>query len=254
MKAITYAAMSMMLTLSTCAATAPAFAQESTNKMYTQMLSPVAQLNRTCSTTLVQSKLDKEGDVSTIFLTAKHCTDGSKLHQEVYIPVYKNNRLIREDLYRAVVDREDYRSDLATVKLLDTDTVFGNVATVAEVDVPLVEGEPVWTIGWSAGKSRTMTSGVFGNRESLPFPSPTVETEYFRATSAIVGGNSGGSLFHKNAETENYELIGVTSAGRRDANFMGYYVTIDDIRKFLKIAAPEGFGDKKETKKTPASN
>lgn len=210
-------------------------------KIAAQMLAPVVQLNRNCSASIIYSNRDeKSGKVETLVLTAKHCVDADGLIQTVHVPVYESNRLVREGAYKAVVVGKDWRSDLALLKLQDTTTYFAEVARLAPEDVELIEGEDVWSVGYSRGEIRTITEGLFGARTSIPFPVSTKDTEYFRATAQIAGGNSGGLLFHK-TDAGDYELIGVTSAGMQGSDFMAYYTAVNAIREYLKTIAPQMF-------------
>lgn len=210
-----------------------------------QMLAPVAQINRSCSAPIIYSGKPKVADPSnpnavvTYLLSAKHCANDDGLIQDVYIPVYDNNRIVKEEVYKAVIDKKFVKHDLATYRLLDDKTVFTNVAQLADEDVELYEGEKVWTVGYSLGEVRTITDGLFGNRVSIPFPDPKKDMEYFRSTPQIAGGNSGGSLFHHNKETNSYEIIGTTSAAIGASDFVGYYVPIDVIHDFLSYALPD---------------
>lgn len=207
------------------------------NQKMDQMLSPVVQINRNCSATIIKSERDpKTQEVETLLLTAKHCVnDAGNKTQEVFIPVYQDNLVVKEDLYKAKVFKIFVDHDLALLKLLDDSEVFKNVARIAKEDVKLYEGEPTWTVGWSHAEIRTITDGAFNSRTVMLFPNPNVETEYFRATPQIAPGNSGGALFHKNLEHGYYELIGVTSAVIPTSDFMGYYVPIDAIDTFLNM-------------------
>jgi S1-C subfamily serine protease len=205
-------------------------------KLRDQALAPVVQLNRTCSATVIHSDRDEtSGEVTTLVLTAKHCVDGetNRLHT-IYIPIYdKANRLVREDAWKVKVHGTFYKHDLALLRVVDTATLFPVVAKLAAKDVALVEGEPTTVVGYPYGFGRTKTAGEFGNRESIPFPDRSKDTEYFRATPGVAGGNSGGALFHETASGD-FELIGVTSAGF-DVGHINYFVPIDAIREYVDM-------------------
>jgi len=206
-------------------------------KMQNQMVSLTAQLNGNCSATLIHSKRDEaSGDVSTIFLTAKHCVDGQKSDVKIELPVYHKNRLVKREQYLARVKGQWYAGDLALVELKDKATWFPAVAKIGPAE-PLIEmGDDVWAVGYPLGWSLTITKGLFGIIETNDFAVPG--TEYYRATADIAGGNSGGALWHVNAAGD-YELIGVTAARARSDAFIGLYTRAEDIHAYLKVALPE---------------
>lgn len=205
-----------------------------------QMLSPSVQLNRNCSGTIVYSgESDIPGENVTYILTAKHCVPDATVTQEVFIPTYQSNKIVKEELYTGKVEKLYWYHDLAVVVLFDTETVFENIADVAETGVELFEGEDIWTVGYSRGMTRTISDGLFGNRQNITVETLKPNVEFFRATSPIAGGNSGGALFHKDAETGGYTLIGVTSAGMVGHDFINFYVPIEEINTFLKTILPK---------------
>lgn len=209
-------------------------------KMQEQMFGPVVQLERNCSGTVFYSGPTKPADdgdkTVTLILTAKHCIDGAIGTFIVNIPVYQGGRVVKEEAYRAKVRGSAYSADLAVVELIDAETVLDNLVTLAPADVTPVEGEDVWTVGYSSGLVRTVTEGLFGSREWFEFEGK--EREYFRATPQVVGGNSGGALFRRN-EAGGYEQAGVTVLYMPQTDFIVWYVPIDQIRDYLKTAAPE---------------
>lgn len=217
-------------------------------KLDAQALSPVVQVNRTCSGALVHSARGDKG-VETFVVTAKHCvSDTQARSQTVYVPVYQGNRVVREAAYRASVEGVSFKADVALLRLADTETLFPGLVRLAPDAPDLVEGEDVWTVGYSRGGIRTVTEGLFGARESIPFPSATADTEYFRATAQIAGGNSGGALFRRTAAGD-YEMIGLTTAVVPPSDFIGYYTPIETVRAYLKqrsiAGRPEPFGGDK---------
>jgi hypothetical protein len=207
-------------------------------KLQKEVLGFTAQLNGNCSATLVYSDRDKKsGDVTTLFLTAKHCVaDAGDSDQVVDIPVYQNSRIVKKDRYIAKVHGKYYKADLALVELKDRQTWFERVGQMADAKVQLFMGEPTWTVGYPLGQSLTITAGMFTSFETVDYPSPGVE--YFRATPDIAPGNSGGALWHQTV-TGDYELIGVTTAGYRGLPYMALYTPITDIRAYLDVALPK---------------
>lgn len=217
------------------------------DKMREQMFAVTAQLNGNCSSSLIYSDRDeKSGEVSTVFLTAKHCVAGEKSDMTIDIPVYQDNRVVKKDRYVARVMGEWYKGDLALVKLRDTRTLFDKPAHIAAADPGLIMGQDVWTVGYPLGMGLTVTKGLFGSLETNDFDKPG--TEYFRATPDIAGGNSGGAMYRITTGGD-YELIGVTAARARSDSFIGLYTSIFDIHEYLKVALPDAV---KEPSKPPS--
>ncbi len=207
-------------------------------KMQAQMLSPVVQLEHNCSGTVIYSGPQKKAPakISTLILTAKHCIDGVLGTFTVNVPVYQAGRVVKEEAYKAKVRGSSASADLALVELIDDQTVFADIVKLAPADLMPIEGEDVWTVGYSRGMVRTVTQGLFGSRDWLEFEGK--EREYFRATPQIAGGNSGGVLFHMN-DAGDYQQAGVTVLVVPQSDFIGLYVPIDQIHAYLKKAAPE---------------
>lgn len=205
------------------------------SKLQEQALSLTAQLNGNCSATLIYSERDKvTGDVETLFLTARHCISNKSAYQVLDLPVYQNGRVVKKERYIARHKGSWYKGDLALVVLKDKQTWFDRTATIAAATSVPVMGADVVTIGYPAGLQLTVTPGVFGSYETIDYPNPG--TEYFRATPDVIGGNSGGALYHITAAGD-YELLGVTSAAHRQHSFVAFYVPIDQIHEYLKVAA-----------------
>lgn len=210
------------------------------SKLQEQALSHTAQLNGNCSATMIYSDRDKvTGNVETLFLTAKHCISNPADDQVLDLPVYQNGRVVKKERYIARHKGSWYKGDLALVVLKDRQTYFANTAKIAPVSGVPAMGADVVTIGYPAGLQLTVTPGVFGSYETINHPS--AGTEYFRATPDVIGGNSGGALY-RITDAGDYELIGVTSAGHRMHSFVAFYVPVDQIHEYLKVAVPVAVG------------
>lgn len=213
----------------------PAFASD-LERLNQQALSVTAQLNGNCSATLIHS--DREaasGDVSTYFLTAAHCVKDRNIDHNLDLPVYQNGRVVKKERYVARHHGTWHGGDLALIRLKDKQTFFARTATIAPQDAVPPMGANVWTVGYPAGLQLTVTPGVFGSYETIDYPKSG--TEYFRATPDVIGGNSGGALYRV-TDAGDFELIGVTSAARTDHSFVAFYVPIDAIHNYLKVAVP----------------
>lgn len=188
-----------------------------------------------CSGTMVHSDRDEaSGEVTTFILTAKHCTERVRQRLEVIVPVIVDNRVIEERHLMGEVYSRYASHDLALIRLLDEDTVFTTLAALADADVTLMEGEDTYTVGYARAMSRTITEGNFGYIEAAAIDDDP-EREFYRATPAIVGGNSGGALFHR-AEDGKFVMIGVTSGVWNGMWHMGYYVPISAIHAYVDAA------------------
>lgn len=208
--------------------------------MQQQMFGVSAQINNNCSGTLIHSARDnKSGEVETYVLTAKHCVKAEDKLFNVNLPVYQKNRIVKINSYAATVYGKAYFADLALLKLRDKQTWFEHVAKIGSADAELAMGEDVWTVGYPEGRSLTVTTGLFTSAETIDFP--TDGQEYYRATPNIIGGNSGGALFH--LENGEYRLIGVTSARSVWSSWVAYYVPREAIREYLSKALPAAIAE-----------
>lgn len=213
-------------------------------KMQTQMLGVSAQINANCSGTLIHSeRAQKDGEVTTYVLTAKHCINGKGKLQIVDLPVYQKMRVVKTERYWADVKAQDHRADLALLVLKDRQTWFEATATLAAEDTLMVMGERVWTVGYPLGGTLAISEGLFGLMQTVDWPKDGVE--YFRATPDATFGNSGGSLYRA-TDAGDFELIGVVTARMRDNTFMTLYTPITDIAAFLKRVDAKAFGGERK--------
>ena len=95
----------------------------------------------------------------------------------------------------------------------------------------------MWVIGYPLAVTRTITSGLFNGYQTDKFDGSSETTN-------MTNGNSGGMLAQFNDVTGNYELIGVSSMKYNRSEFMGLFVTLDDVREFLRLDV----GQSKSTK------
>lgn len=219
------------------ASTAPAVASS-----LDQIAGASVRLNGNCSGTIIHSDRDEvSGKVKTIVLTAKHCVKGSKpgeTHRIELIEVDDQLREIGSRYYTADVIGQSTASDLAVLKLRDDNTYFGHV-DVAPAEPKVKFGEPILTLGYPAGMSLTLTTGMLGYRDRVGIGGEN-EVSYQRATADVNPGSSGGALYHlKPGKTDDYELLGVTAAMRTGVPYFAFYVPADLINEYVKVAVPE---------------
>lgn len=209
-------------------------------RMQEQLLSPTIRLNGNCSGQLVFSRRDaRSGDVETLVLTAKHCVADQKTDttQSVEMTIYDDglsaDRIV---IYPGDVIGRSASDDIALIRLRDKTTLFESLAAFERGSARLYVGEDVVAVGHPKALAITITRGTLG-----PIERSTVsgsERDYLRSSAPIVGGSSGGGLYHRD-DAGNYRLIGIATAGYRDANFITYFTPIAAIEAYLKVAAPQ---------------
>lgn len=191
------------------------------------------QVNTSCSGTLISSKRDNQsGEVETYILTAKHCTDG-KMDHVVNVPVYNNkSRKVKTVSYLSTLYRESFISDLALLKLKDTDTFFNNTVPIAPRDISLPFGTDVISVSYPLGMSLTFTQGNLGYVETIPpFGKLSQTREFYRATPMVAPASSGSGMYTLN--NNRYELIGTLTGGMMGFPFINLYTPIEEIREFV---------------------
>jgi S1-C subfamily serine protease len=204
----------------------PAYAKPTQIKE--QMVDPVVKIDEDCSGTNVKLKDGK------FILTAAHCTTdrGEGFVVAEIRTTDKDHKLLsyKKIFYDTV--RFDSDKDLALLKVRDPE-YDPPAATIAE-KLLVDEGSNIWVIGYPLAVTRTITVGLFNGYQSDKFHGPKETTKY-RASANMTNGNSGGMLAQHNDASGNYELIGVTSMKYNANEFMGLFVTLDDIRDFLRL-------------------
>lgn len=198
-------------------------------QMQKEMINPVVQLDKQCSGVVI----DTTSTEDTYIVTAEHCVpDPKQLSGYVNLEVRDGAKLVEKNelVYDVLV--KDTKTDLAVIKLrkkgLDLERA------VVGTETPL-EGETTWTVGYPLGLTRTVTQGIFGGYgtlDGLTFEEFGNKEVYYRATPAMMGGNSGGGLFRKT--DKGYELIGITSRGT--SLVIGFYVPNTEINKIVERA------------------
>lgn len=214
------------------------------DKMDKQVRNPSVQVGQDgrpfCSGTIIQSKRDeKTGKVSTGVLTAQHCVDEAPFKNfDIIIPTYgKNGMVVSRQVFVGKISKQGVpANDLAIIQLVDDATSFAErVATIADKSYNPRAGSPIFVSGYPAGKGWVLTEGRFSSREEYGFPDENHETEFYRGTADIMGGNSGGGLFDLTASGD-FQLIGVADwglgAGKGPTSF-GAFTPIDRVSEFV---------------------
>lgn len=206
------------------------------------VFNPSVQIGGFCSGEIVYSDREKKsGEASTYVLTAKHCVSDLKDDSNIVINRFEyseNLRLLKTIGYSGKVYGRSFKSDLALIKLKDKDTVFDDVAKVADLKTPIVYGEEVHVIGYPMGQSMTYTKGNLGFVETVEaFSQNSQSREFYRATPDVVGGSSGSSMFIKTGDE--YRIIGTLTGQYTIGTFMNYFTPLEKIHEYLDIALPK---------------
>ncbi len=95
-------------------------------------------------------------------------------------------------------------------------------------DALLPRGLPVWYSGSPNGARTFMTSGEIAHQDER------IEgLRYILTTTNITFGSSGGPLFVLNGQANSYEVIGLAAIKELNVDYMGYFIPMETIRKFL---------------------
>lgn len=213
------------------------------DKMDKQIRNPSVQIGQDgrpfCSGTIIQSKRDeKTGKVSTGVLTAQHCVNEAPFKNfEITIPKYgSTGMVISREVYVGKISKQGSdTNDLAIIALADDGTSFADrTATVADKSYNPRSGSSVYVSGYPAGRDWAITEGRFSSREEYRFPDESHETEYYRTSASIIGGNSGGGLFDVTTSGD-FQLIGVADwgLGRGGTTTFGAYTPADRVSEFI---------------------
>jgi hypothetical protein len=82
------------------------------------------------------------------------------------------------------------------------------------------------------GLSRVLTDGTFGQIEALQ--DGTRWLDFYRSTPLVMGGNSGGGVFHQ-TEAGAFEIVSVVSRGYPSNSWMNYHVPLPVIAAYMEV-------------------
>lgn len=201
-----------------------------------------------CSATVV----DKDK-----LLTANHCTDNGVMNFKsiTYDEKPKDGSfpMLREEVVYVKVLRSFKGTDSALLGTLDGKPLpesFGkpvDIASVDEVNKNLKLGTPLWAIGYPKIQELTITDGLFTAKTVLDIPEIDDEV-FYKTTVPVTGGSSGGALYMKFGDE--YKLIGTTTAGYRDVDFMTYFASIESVHKTITNMLDAPIKDEVKIQKT----
>ena len=135
---------------------------------------------------------------------------------------------------RAEIIAYDANTDLAVVRLIDTERFVEDVANLMPLEDRLHQFEKVYAVGAGLGFPPFSTDGTVGFNDGL-----WKGNRYVLTTAPIIFGNSGGALFRWSDTSNSYELVGVPSAVS-NAGFSGpvahmaWSIPIETVYKVLE--------------------
>jgi S1-C subfamily serine protease len=156
--------------------------------------------------------------------------DGNELETAVVINANKPN----ERIYPGKVESCNPYHDIAAVKVVGYKSPYV-VDIYSEEDLPMIQLDKVWAVGYPLGVSLYITRGEYQFTHQLSYNSYMC---HFTSVPTYPG-NSGGALFWINPLTQKIKLVGMPSAGNARAEHMGCSVTSRDIREYLRLGKPE---------------
>ena len=129
--------------------------------------------------------------------------------------------------FEAVVEGVDEVTDLAVVKIDDSDDEALPVAALGDSDAVEV-GDWAIAVGNPLGLDNTVTLGIVSTlkRSSSSVGIPGKRLEFIQTDAAINPGNSGGPLVNQNGE-----VIGINTAIRADAMGIGFAIPINKAKE-----------------------
>ena len=207
-------------------------------------------------TVIFSGKVDVDGktEVHTLILTNHHVVKRSIHIKEEWDPrakkeIKKETRDLVEAFWfeyndysimvgktgrRAEIIAYDANTDLAVVRLIDTERFVEDVANLMPLEDRLHQFEKVYAVGAGLGFPPFSTDGTVGFNDGL-----WKGNRYVLTTAPIIFGNSGGALFRWSDTSNSYELVGVPSAVS-NAGFSGpvahmaWSIPIETVYKVLE--------------------
>jgi S1-C subfamily serine protease len=201
-------------------------------------------VNRGCSGTLI-------GINPSLILTNYHCIDGNvetverevttpdgtvvkkKFRKYADVPVeqktYDGFTLTGSANYIAEIVAETKTSDLALLKIKGR-TPHSYFSPIIPDGQPVLRGEKVWIVGNPLGLESTVTAGIISANRSLDPPwADGARVPVLQISGGMSPGNSGGSLYNSKGQ-----LVGIPFAGYQGNGHLGFAVSIDVVKAFLR--------------------
>lgn len=228
-------------------------------QLITQMLYPSVLVDMgkvSGSGTVIHSSWREDGEAWTMVLTNHHVIDdaiklfeefdpkeGEEVKREHRRPV--NVRFWSYNNFSAAIGTSgrtahivawDKHRDLALLRVEDAEKIYENVAILwpEDADGPYVF-QQAWAVGSGLGNPPYPTSGLLSSTTAKDKDGFSL----YQASSPIIFGNSGGSLYVYSETRGNYELIGVPSmisavGWGTPVSHIGWSRPIDEIRTFIR--------------------
>lgn len=182
----------------------------------------------------------------TQLLTANHCVDGKDLNIR-FEKLDAEFKPISIDVRFTKTVRTLKEYDIAMLELKDG-TLPNYVDIAKSGETKLLFGTELVAIGYPKVMEITLTRGQYGQTVSLVDLDSDMKKPFYKLTTPITGGNSGGGLY---AEVDGtWKLIGLTTGGFRDVSFMNYASTMEAVAavtaSLIKLDAPKADDKKAE--------
>ena len=186
-----------------------------------------------CSTTFLRN--DKDG---AMFLTAAHCVDGTGLNvREQTLDQKDLKTVLSEEVFYVKAIRTLKKLDVAILQTMDKSATFTapgvDIAAPAEANEALKFGDKLIVVGYPAAEALSVTEGPYTG--TVPVPGAVandLDAPMYQTTVPVAGGNSGGGLYARIADT--WKLIGTVTAKRMDNDIMTFYQTAETVDTVLK--------------------
>jgi S1-C subfamily serine protease len=195
-----------------------------------------------CSGTLISSELR-------LVLTNFHCIDEAvvkKRDVQVWQTRTDEFEMLGKNVFEAKIVAMNKAKDTAVVQIKDPSL---KKVPVARVSFKYERGEDVWIIGNPVMLEASVVKGIMSNRNRV-IPMSVGDQRYMQFSGGIIGGNSGGSLYNQYGE-----LLGIPSAGYRNATFLGFGIPMEVVMETLRDNCIDYVEDKfVETKTCPGGS
>lgn len=137
---------------------------------------------------------------------------------------------VRSASYLTDIAAEERNKDLALLRIKDPSIPQTYASPLLPDGDKVTRGEIVYIVGNPLGEDATLLTGVVSRLRKVVFPwANGSEVDVIQHTGGIAGGNSGGALYNARGQ-----LIGVPAAGYSMASSIGYSVSVEFVKLFLR--------------------
>lgn len=156
-----------------------------------------------------------------MFLTADHCLEGDNIWYQVY--QNRDDHVFGSyfDAYAGVVIKRNKDLDLALVFGL------GGKHGISKISEKGIIGDKVWVVGHPNEFIYTLIDGTISGKRIIK--KEKLEVKLWQINGTIGPGDSGGGVFDTNGD-----LLGICSFINTKGARFGFYVTGEEVNKFIK--------------------